>query len=182
MVQPLAEKSLRFEFAPPPSTLTVMADGERTQQVLLNLLTNAIKFTDSGGTIHLSCESDDGMARIHVRDTGRGVPLEQRERVFEPFVQLDRNADRSGRLGVGLGLAISRDLARRMGGDVALESTVGVGSDFVLVLPLYQADAPRTIETVIEPAHPAPSPRGAAGEQPYRGVAGSPTSASVNPS
>ena len=71
---------------------------------------------------------------MHVRDTGRGIPADQQARVFEPFVQVDARLTRTHE-GVGLGLAISRDLARGMGGDLTVESTPGVGSTFTLTLP-----------------------------------------------
>jgi len=74
-----------------------------------------------------------------VRDTGRGIPPDKLEAIFEPFVQVDRSTTRSGD-GTGLGLAISRDLARAMGGDLVAESTLGAGSTFTLVLP--RADPP----------------------------------------
>ena len=75
------------------------------------------------------------MVHIHVRDTGCGIPFDQHERIFEPFVQLGRAHTDGGRSGVGLGLAISRDLARRMKGDLIVRSHSGGGSDFVLSLP-----------------------------------------------
>jgi PAS domain S-box-containing protein len=115
---------------------TVRADPERLRQILLNLLTNAVKFTDAGGRIAIACDASDRSAvRLHVRDTGRGIPADQLERIFEPFVQVDRNLTPGSQQGVGLGLAISRDLARRMGGDLTAESVRGRGSTFTLVLP-----------------------------------------------
>jgi signal transduction histidine kinase len=110
------------------------ADREKLAQVVLNLLSNAIKFTAPGGIVTLGCTAADARVCIHVRDTGVGIPPERLERIFEPFVQLDQTLIRS-RDGVGLGLAISRDLARGMGGDLTVQSTVGVGSTFTLTLP-----------------------------------------------
>jgi signal transduction histidine kinase len=115
--------------------LAVRADGEKLQQIVLNLLTNAVKFTPPGGRIDLACIAADGEARILVRDTGRGIDADQLEHVFEPFVQVDAQLTRTHE-GVGLGLAISRDLARGMGGDLSAVSTPGVGSEFTLTLPL----------------------------------------------
>ena len=114
--------------------VVVRADGEKIQQVLLNLLTNAMKFTDPHGRIELACQVAPGEVRVAVRDTGRGIAADQLARVFEPFVQLDANLTRT-QDGVGLGLAISRDLARGMGGDLTVVSEVGVGSTFTLALP-----------------------------------------------
>ena len=110
----------------------VMADPDRLQQVLLNLLTNAIKFTPSGGEIALRCERDGDRVRIHVRDTGIGIAAEHLQAIFSPFVQIDASASSRG---VGLGLAISRDLARAMSGEVTAASAPGVGSVFTVELP-----------------------------------------------
>jgi signal transduction histidine kinase len=114
--------------------LCVLADEEKLQQILLNLLTNAIKFTDAGGEIRVSYTGRGGIVDISVRDTGIGIAAEKLASVFEPFVQVDQRLTRANE-GVGLGLAISRDLARGMGGDLAAESTPGVGSTFTLTLP-----------------------------------------------
>ena len=124
----------------------VCADPGKLRQVLLNLLTNAIKFTDAGGRVALSCERDvaHGVVRLRVSDTGRGIPPSQLERIFEPFVQVDRHRTLESQQGVGLGLAISRDLARGMGGDLTVESTPGVGSTFTLTLPGAVTGHPRT--------------------------------------
>ncbi|MBV8518430.1 MAG: HAMP domain-containing histidine kinase [Acidobacteria bacterium] len=118
--------------------LVVRADPERLQQILLNLLTNAIKFTPHGGAIEITCEPHDARVCIRVRDTGIGIPREQLERIFDPFVQLDPIVDVVHR-GVGLGLAISRDLARAMGGELRAESTPGSGSVFTIELPAADA-------------------------------------------
>ncbi|HYK04853.1 MAG TPA: PAS domain-containing sensor histidine kinase [Thermoanaerobaculia bacterium] len=113
----------------------VLADPDKLQQILLNLLTNAIKFTASGGAISVSCSGDRERLRIHVRDTGIGIPAGQLDRVFDAFVQLDQQpADQSQR-GVGLGLAISRDLSRAMEGELTVESVEGEGSVFTVELP-----------------------------------------------
>jgi signal transduction histidine kinase len=117
----------------------VLGDSEKIEQVILNLLTNAVKFTDPGGEITLSCESRGGRARISVADTGRGIPASKLESVFDPFVQLDRGVNPDSQQGVGLGLAISRGLARAMGGELTAESEVGKGSVFILDLELSPA-------------------------------------------
>jgi signal transduction histidine kinase len=111
----------------------VRADREKTQQILLNLLSNALKFTGPGGSVTIGCEVVENQVRIRVQDTGRGIPGDYRERIFHPFVQVDVGL--SGRQeGTGLGLAISRDLARAMGGDLTVESVEGEGSTFTLTL------------------------------------------------
>ena len=114
--------------------LAARADPEKLRQILLNLLTNAIKFTEAGGEIGVSCEAREAVVAIAVRDTGIGIQADKLASVFEPFVQVDARFTRT-REGVGLGLAISRDLARGMGGDLTAESEPGVGSTFTLTLP-----------------------------------------------
>lgn len=113
--------------------LAAVANADKLQQILLNLLTNAIKFTPAGGTITVACERADDRVRIHVRDTGIGIPPDHLQRIFAPFVQLEPAT--APQRGVGLGLAISRDLARAMSGDVTAESTLGGGSVFTIELP-----------------------------------------------
>jgi PAS domain S-box-containing protein len=131
----VAARRLRYETRLAPGTdATVLADGEKAQQVLLNLVTNALKFTEPGGAVTVSFDVAGDVVRVHVQDTGRGIPREQQSRIFEPFVQVDRHLTPVSLQGVGLGLAISRDLARGMGGDLLVASVDGVGSTFTLVL------------------------------------------------
>jgi signal transduction histidine kinase len=117
-----------------PPELHLHADEERTRQILLNLVGNAIKFTEPGGWVILSCEAQGEWVHIHVRDNGRGIPGDKLEAVFDPFMQVGRRLNKPEE-GVGLGLAISRDLARGMGGDLTAQSAPGVGSVFTLRLP-----------------------------------------------
>jgi PAS domain S-box-containing protein len=135
MIEPqLAAKQLRSEVRIPPD-LVARADREKVQQILLNLLTNAMKFTPAGGEVVVEASPGrDGIALVRVRDSGIGIPAEMLERVFEAFVQVDATHTRASE-GTGLGLAISRDLARGMGGDLRAESEVGRGSTFILSLP-----------------------------------------------
>ena len=99
----------------------------------MNLLSNAAKFTEAPGAIAVDCEADATCVRIHVRDTGMGIPPDRMEQIFDPFVQVDPRLARQQE-GTGLGLAISRDLARGMHGEISVESTVGEGSTFTLAL------------------------------------------------
>ena len=127
----------------------VLADPKRLQQIMLNLLTNALKFTPAGGEISVRCESEDGRVRITVSDTGIGIPPDYLPRIFSPFVQVEGAAvSSSSSQGVGLGLAISRDLARAMNGDVAVDSRPGEGSSFHIDLPAAQAARVKSRETV----------------------------------
>jgi PAS domain S-box-containing protein len=138
----LMERQITYRYDACDPALDAMADPEKLRQVLLNLLSNGIKFTLPGGRIELSCQADPHVVLIHVEDTGAGIAREQQERIFEPFVQLARTyTDRTH--GTGLGLAISRDLARRMGGDLTLHSVPGTGSRFTLSLP--RAAVPATL-------------------------------------
>jgi PAS domain S-box-containing protein len=130
----LAAKSLGFDRDACAPGCIVRADGEKLQQILLNLMSNAIKFTPRGGTIVMGCTVRDDVVTVWVGDTGIGIAKEDQTRVFAPFVQIDRRLNAPGE-GTGLGLAISRDLARGMGGDLTVESTLGRGSTFTLTLP-----------------------------------------------
>ncbi|MBI4409873.1 MAG: GAF domain-containing protein [Gemmatimonadetes bacterium] len=134
----VSEKGLRYAYQPCDPALRVRADREKLEQALLNLLTNAIKFTDRGGRITLHADSDRDRVAIRVRDTGMGIPAEKLATIFAPFVQVESALDREGG-GVGLGLAITRDIARALGGDVEAQSVVGEGSTFTLWLPLGNA-------------------------------------------
>jgi signal transduction histidine kinase len=116
------------------SDVTVRADPDRIRQILFNLLTNAIKFTTPGGRIRVECDASEDVVRIRVSDTGVGIPPDRLEAIFEPFVQA-ANGPTGSRHGWGLGLAISRDLARAMAGDLAVASAIAVGSEFTLTLP-----------------------------------------------
>ena len=130
----------------------VRADADKVRIILANLVTNAIKFTDPGGRVTLEVEDDAaaGVGRVRVSDTGRGIPAEQLERIFEPFVQVDRSQTHESQQGVGLGLAISRTLARGMGGDLTVESAPGTGT--VMTLTLRRATPP----PLEDPAAPSP--------------------------
>jgi PAS domain S-box-containing protein len=126
--------ALTYTYVRCDPALTVHADRGKLDQVLLNLLTNAIKFTPAGGGITVSCEPGAEHVMIRVRDTGVGIAADRLETIFSPFVQVDKRITRQND-GIGLGLAISRDLAVGMGGQLTAESTLGVGSTFVLTLP-----------------------------------------------
>lgn len=136
LVAPQMRKDrLTFHSAPVSIGIRVRADREKVQQVLINLLSNAIKFTETGGSVRLECAPIDAeRVAVRVTDTGRGIPPDRLEGIFDPFVQVDANLTRVQE-GVGLGLAIGRDLARGMGGDLVVSSTPGSGSTFTLLLP-----------------------------------------------
>ncbi len=114
------------------SDIRAMADHDRALQIVVNLLSNAVKFTASGGRVELRCATEDGRIDVAVADTGRGIAAEHLSRIFEPFVQVGRQLNGEG---VGLGLAISRDLAHAMNGDLTVRSKRGKGAVFTLTLP-----------------------------------------------
>jgi PAS domain S-box-containing protein len=132
-------KDIDFEIVYCPADATAWADTARAQQILLNLLSNAVKFTPSGGRISLECSLTEEQVTVTVLDTGPGIPEDKREAIFQPFVQLGRSLTNT-REGIGLGLAISRDLARGMSGDLKVSGGVGEGARLTLVLPRYTAE------------------------------------------
>lgn len=138
----IGERRLEYVYQGCDPALTVRADPLKMGQILLNLITNAIKFTEPGGTITVSCEEEDGTLAVRVRDTGRGIPRDKLPSVFEPFVQVDREQTPVAHQGVGLGLAISRELARAMGGELTADSAPGEGSCFTLTLPMAGSARP----------------------------------------
>jgi signal transduction histidine kinase len=139
MIEPqLRAKQISWDFRDIERMPIVRADPDKLQQVLLNLLSNASKFTDPGGRVWLDVVVPDestGEVFVRVADTGRGIPADKLESIFEPFTQVDSSHSRNGQ-GSGLGLSISRNLARGMGGDLRARSELGAGSVFTLTLPL----------------------------------------------
>jgi signal transduction histidine kinase len=135
LIEPLfGQKGLEFNGIGGESNMIARADPERVTQILVNLLSNAIKFTPAGGRISAECGSTPDTVTLRVSDTGIGIAPDKHDTIFEPFIQLKESlSDREG--GVGLGLAISRDLARAMHGDLTVESAEGKGARFTLSLP-----------------------------------------------
>jgi signal transduction histidine kinase/CHASE3 domain sensor protein len=134
-----AGKNVQLSLLPPPPGLVVMADRQRLQQILVNLVGNAIKFTPENGTIRVAAQKDTTTAQVFIQDTGKGIPADRLQAIFEPFVQVEDSLTRTAS-GAGLGLAISRDLARAMGGDLKVDSRLGKGSTFTVVLPLASTE------------------------------------------
>ena len=121
-------RDIDFRLEEDPDAPTIVTDGDRVLQVITNLLANAFRWTPDGGTVVLACDRDDSLVRISITDTGPGIRSEERERIFVPFISRDNH-------GTGLGLPIARELAHALGGRLELDSTVGAGSIFTLVLP-----------------------------------------------
>jgi len=131
----LVEQDVRFIQEECDKEIAVVADYDRLNQILINLLSNAVKFSPRGGEVRVRCEVIEHLVAIHVEDKGHGIAEDKLEQIFEPFVQLSSGLTRTAE-GSGLGLSISRELARLMGGDVTVESTPGKGSTFKLTLPV----------------------------------------------
>lgn len=133
LIEPLATaRELQFTWAV-QNRLDMQSDPGKLRQIILNLLSNAVKFTDQG-SIRIEADARNGRTEIRVIDTGIGIPLEQQERIFEPFMQVDQGPSRRTG-GTGLGLSVTRQLARLLDGDVVLESSPGKGSTFTVWFP-----------------------------------------------
>jgi signal transduction histidine kinase/DNA-binding response OmpR family regulator len=138
-LQPLVDKNAHRLIQDVPHGLMIRADGTRFKQMLMNLLGNAIKFTPKGGKIELVARRVGDMVRIDVRDSGPGIPPEERQRIFEAFHRL-KQSDKAPE-GTGLGLAITRRLVELHGGELNVESEPGAGSCFYFTLPSAQSAA-----------------------------------------
>jgi signal transduction histidine kinase len=121
-------REIDYELVGGAAAPTIVSDGDRVLQVITNLLSNAFRWTPDGGRIELGLTAENGAVRVDVVDSGPGIAPEQRDRIFRPFVSQDTG-------GTGLGLPIARELANALGGRIELESAVGDGSRFRLVLP-----------------------------------------------
>ncbi len=129
------DKNLTLETDLPPSLPQVRADARRLNQVLVNLIGNAIKFTPDGGSVSLSATQLDGWLDISVADTGIGIPADAMPHLFERFYQVDHSATRKAG-GTGLGLYITKQIVESLGGEVHVESALGKGSRFSVRLPI----------------------------------------------
>jgi PAS domain S-box-containing protein len=145
MIEPLAlDKEIALTWPEPDDRVVAQADPAKLEQILVNLLTNAVKFTGDNGTIAVAYRREGETVVITVSDTGIGIPADKLEDIFDPFVQVGRTLS-SKHEGTGLGLAISRDLARAMGGELTVESKVGRGSSFTIRLPRPVEEGPRKV-------------------------------------
>ena len=134
VIEPLArQKDLELRVAIPDRPLSLYTDGEKVRQILVNLLGNAVKFTDRGG-VEVEVSRRNGELQVQVRDTGIGIPDGDRSRLFQPFTQLDSGLTRRHG-GTGLGLYNSGRLAQLLGGRIEVSSTAGQGSNFSLIIP-----------------------------------------------
>jgi signal transduction histidine kinase len=139
LLEPLiGQHSLIFDGIACDAGIVARGDREKVIQILVNLLSNGIKFSLPGGRLGIDCEATGDAVMMRVSDTGIGIPADKLERIFEPFVQI-KNGTLRPEGGIGLGLAISRGLAQAMQGDLTVESTLGHGSRFTLTLPRSSA-------------------------------------------
>ena len=152
LVEPMAAaKSIDFIVDLLEEDQAIQTDGTKLRQMLVNLLSNGIKFTENG-EVRISCAVSDGVLEVSIADTGVGIPAENIEEVFELFWQAEQTATRKTG-GTGLGLSVTRKLARLLGGDVTVESRVGMGTTFLLTLPM-KAPAGATIRRRDTPSTP----------------------------
>jgi len=128
---------IRLELDVAPELDTMVADERKLKQVVVNLLTNAVKFTPDGGTVSLRAARENGEVRLSVHDTGIGIAPEDQERIFEEFQQATHQGDQS-REGTGLGLTLSKRMVELHGGTLSVSSTPGKGSTFTVALPLLK--------------------------------------------
>ncbi|HEX2191522.1 MAG TPA: ATP-binding protein [Longimicrobiaceae bacterium] len=150
LMEPLAlGKGIRFECQAPPDPPPVESDSRKIRQILINLVGNAVKFTERG-EVRLALEAVGDEVVFRVEDTGPGIPPEHLERIFDPFWQVEGGSTRTAG-GTGLGLSVTRRLARLLGGDVAVASRPGRGTTFSVRLPA-RAPAP-AIDTRSRPPH-----------------------------
>ena len=145
-------KQHKLELQLPLEPVPLQADGTKLTQIVINLLTNAVKYTPAGGLIRLSAQRDDerGEVQVRVMDTGIGIPAKELHRIFDMFVRVDESNPDS-HAGLGIGLALARQLATLHGGSISVHSEgPGLGSEFVLTLPSGESgsmgtDSPRTV-------------------------------------
>lgn len=156
--EPVAmQKGLQLSFSLSADTpQAIETDWQRLLQVLKNLLSNALKFTEQGQVTMALSSMPDGRVSMAVRDTGIGIPQEQLQAIFDPFYQAEGGSTRRFG-GTGLGLSISRQLARLLGGEIRVQSEAGKGSTFTLILPVTAGEAAlQPLPQVAPVEHPAP--------------------------
>ncbi|HET7688881.1 MAG TPA: PAS domain S-box protein [Nocardioidaceae bacterium] len=156
LMKPLAETAeVTLSVAGGPAGLYVLADRQRLRQIMLNLISNALKYNHPGGSVRLSWAADLDEVSIAVSDTGRGIAPELHSRLFTAFDRL--GAEGSGIEGVGVGLAVTRALTELMNGRIEVQSEVGLGSDFTVILPIAKGMvSPSPGSTLHPPPHRQP--------------------------
>jgi signal transduction histidine kinase len=135
-------KTIEVSRAGDPSLSLVVADFNQLVQVIINLILNAVQSMKEGGRLTINSSEDNGLVKIYISDTGNGIPPENMEKLFTPFFTTKEDVK-----GVGLGLAISYGIIERHGGRIEVQSEVGKGSTFTVVLPAYQGKEPQEAGT-----------------------------------
>jgi signal transduction histidine kinase len=155
---PIAEaRSLDWKSRSETPDVVVVTDASRCQQILGNLVSNALKYTPAGGTIRLGASADAHNWSVTVSDTGPGIPPEAAGQIFEPFFRLARD-EHSGVEGSGLGLAICRELVQQLNGAIQVESALGAGTTISVCFPLMAtpaAELPISEQTPVQPSRRA---------------------------
>jgi two-component system, OmpR family, phosphate regulon sensor histidine kinase PhoR len=142
------QKGIHLGLQVPTSLPLVDADSERVEQVIINLVANALKFTDAGGSVRIGVSKVGGNAvEVVVNDTGIGIPLEQQSQIFAEFTRIRRAGQKGDRDGSGLGLAISKRIVEAHAGEISVNSEVGQGSTFRFRIPA-KAARPQAKEAV----------------------------------
>jgi two-component system cell cycle sensor histidine kinase PleC len=137
----------KVELVIPDSRDLIVAhtDDLALRQILLNLISNAVKFTPEGGWIKIDCVIEEGMVAIRISDTGIGIPSEEVDRIFEPFSQVDNSLTRR-KTGTGLGLALVRTMVEQQDGSIGVQSELGIGTTFTVRLPAGEAKLTQAAE------------------------------------
>lgn len=154
----VAQKKLRFSLDRATAfPAAIKVDATRLRQILWNLVGNAVKFTKEGAVnVTVSCLVEDDIAqlRFEIEDSGIGIPPQELDNIFEMYYQVKGGADNLHAMGTGIGLAVSRKLARLMGGDIDVDSEVGEGSTFILTFPAPICETQKDVKIVVETDNP----------------------------
>jgi PAS domain S-box-containing protein len=157
LLQPhAAEKGIDLRLVAPDEAVEISTDAGKVRQIILNLTGNALKFTEEG-FVEITVTAHEGGVDVRVQDSGPGIAADKLESIFQPFVQIDQSSTRT-KGGTGLGLAVSRSLAERLGGDVTVASSEGLGTTFLLRLPDL-APRPEQAEAAQSALEPGLAPR-----------------------
>ncbi|HSF57605.1 MAG TPA: ATP-binding protein [Candidatus Binatia bacterium] len=157
------DRGISLEVICDPTLGTVVTDGDKLERILLNLLFNALKFTPAGGKVHVDAKRQDDELLLKVSDTGTGISGEQLPFIFDRFWQADTSSQRKYR-GVGIGLALVKELVEIQGGNVAVASEIGKGTEFTVRLPYREAEVQSSdglahMEALVEAASPVGTAR-----------------------
>lgn len=138
------KQGIELSYTPPIQSSIIMADTDRLKQVFINVIDNAVKYTEKGGLVLVAQTQEEGCVRIVVKDTGVGIPAEDVDRVKEKFFKSNKTVR-----GSGIGLAVADEIIKQHGGLLLIESTEGVGTTVTIVLPLYE-EPEEIVEEIVE--------------------------------